>query len=100
MTQYVGLDVSLKETKLHVLDGAGNRVWRGRCATDPRCDRCRGASVRSHCGSYWIAHCIVATSVRSLDHGRGCFVEYRTVARTKAAPSFLWLASIQGIEGK
>ena len=35
MTQYVGLDVSLKETKLHVLDEAGNRVWRGRCATDP-----------------------------------------------------------------
>ena len=25
MTQYVGLDVSLKETKLHVLDEAGNR---------------------------------------------------------------------------
>jgi transposase len=35
MTQYVGLDVSLKETKLHVLDEAGNRVWRGRCTTDP-----------------------------------------------------------------
>ena len=35
MTQYVGLDVSLKETKLHVLNEAGNRVWRGRCATDP-----------------------------------------------------------------
>ena len=35
MTRYVGLDVSLKEIKLHVLDEAGNRVWRGRCATDP-----------------------------------------------------------------
>jgi transposase len=35
MTQYVGLDVSLKETKLHVLDEAGNRVWRGRCAIEP-----------------------------------------------------------------
>ena len=34
MTQYVGLDVSLKETKLHVLDETGNRIWRGRCATD------------------------------------------------------------------
>jgi transposase len=34
MTQYVGLDVSLKETKHHVLDEAGNRIWRGRCATD------------------------------------------------------------------
>src|SRR6516164_331526 len=28
------LDVSLKETKLHVLDEAGNRIWRGRCATE------------------------------------------------------------------
>ena len=35
MTQYVGLDVSMKETKLHVLDEAGKRVWRGQCATDP-----------------------------------------------------------------
>jgi hypothetical protein len=35
MTQYFGLDVSLKETKVHVLDEAGNRVWRGRCATEP-----------------------------------------------------------------
>ena len=29
MTQYVGLDVSLTETKIHVLDEAGNRIWRG-----------------------------------------------------------------------
>ena len=35
MTQYVGLDVSMKETKLHVLDEAGKRVWRGRCASEP-----------------------------------------------------------------
>ena len=35
MTQYVGLDVSLKEAKLHVLDEAGSRVWRGRRATEP-----------------------------------------------------------------
>ncbi len=35
MTQYVGLDVSMKEIKLHVLDEAGKRVWRGRCATEP-----------------------------------------------------------------
>ena len=35
MTHYVGLDVSMKETKLHVLDEASNRVWRGRCATEP-----------------------------------------------------------------
>ena len=35
MMQYVGLDVSMRETKLHVLDEAGQRVWRGRCATEP-----------------------------------------------------------------
>jgi transposase len=35
MTQYVGLDVSMKETKVHVLDEAGKRLWRGRCASEP-----------------------------------------------------------------
>ena len=35
MMQSVGLDVSMRETKLHVLDEAGQRVWRGRCATEP-----------------------------------------------------------------
>ena len=35
MTQYVGLDISPKETKLHVLDEAGNRVWRERRANEP-----------------------------------------------------------------
>ena len=34
MTNMSDLDVSLKETKLYVLDEAGNRVWRGRCATE------------------------------------------------------------------
>ena len=33
--QYVGLDVSLEETKIHVLDEAGGRVWRGKCASHP-----------------------------------------------------------------
>src|ERR1700732_2610580 len=35
MNQYVGLDVSLEETKIHVLDEAGVRVWRGKCASHP-----------------------------------------------------------------
>ena len=34
MNQYVGLDVSLEETKIHVLDEAGG-VWRGKCASHP-----------------------------------------------------------------
>jgi hypothetical protein len=47
MTQYVGLDVSLKETKLHVLDEAGNRI--GVAGTRLGCcDRCSSASVRSN----------------------------------------------------
>jgi len=40
MTQYVGLDVSLKETKLHVLDEAGNRVCKtlgGHILEHPSC---------------------------------------------------------------
>ena len=35
MNQYVGLDVSLEETKIHVLDEAGGRAWRGKCASHP-----------------------------------------------------------------
>jgi transposase len=35
MKQYVGLDVSMEETKLHVLDEEGRRVWRGKCRSHP-----------------------------------------------------------------
>src|SRR4029077_6996871 len=35
MNQNVGLDVSLEETKIPVLDEAGGRVWRGKCASHP-----------------------------------------------------------------
>src|SRR5690349_10267665 len=35
MEHYVGLDVSLEETTVCVLDGAGKIVWRGRCLSDP-----------------------------------------------------------------
>ncbi len=33
MDQYVGLDVSLKETCVCVIDGEGNRVWQGKCSS-------------------------------------------------------------------
>ena len=36
MKQYVGLDVSLEETKVHVLDEAGERIWRGKCPEQSR----------------------------------------------------------------
>jgi transposase len=32
---YVGLDVSLEGTKIHVLDETGARVWRGKCPSHP-----------------------------------------------------------------
>ena len=35
MEHYVGLDVSLEETSVCVLDSAGKIVWRGRCSSDP-----------------------------------------------------------------
>ena len=62
MTQYVGLDVSLKQTKLHVLDEAGNRIWRGRCATEEQDDgggwqACRPALLASsHAARHTCGH--------------------------------------------
>jgi transposase len=35
MDQYVGLDVSLKETAVCVIDAAGTRVWQGVCRSSP-----------------------------------------------------------------
>lgn len=35
MNQYVGLDVSLKETSVCVLDVSGRVVWRGECKATP-----------------------------------------------------------------
>jgi transposase len=45
MGQYVGLDVSMEETKLHVLDESGSRVWRGKCASEPKA---LAAVIRKH----------------------------------------------------
>ncbi len=35
MSHYVGLDVSLKETSVCVLDAEGAVVWRGQCRSEP-----------------------------------------------------------------
>src|SRR5262249_54565949 len=35
MEQYVGLDVSQKETAVCVIDGAGTRLWEGTCRSTP-----------------------------------------------------------------
>ena len=45
MGQYVGLDVSLETTKVHVLDEQGKRVWRGTCVTHPTAIE---ATIRQH----------------------------------------------------
>jgi len=34
MEQYIGLDVSLKDTAISIRQG-GSRIWRGKCASDP-----------------------------------------------------------------
>lgn len=35
MVDYVGLDVSLKETSVCVVEGSGRVVWRGTCTATP-----------------------------------------------------------------
>ena len=35
MEQYVGLDVSLEETSLCVVDQTGTTLWQGKCASTP-----------------------------------------------------------------
>ncbi len=35
MAQYIGLDVSLKETFISVREN-GRRIWRGKCPSDPK----------------------------------------------------------------
>jgi transposase len=35
MKHYVGLDVSMEETQIHVLDEEGRRLWRGKCRSHP-----------------------------------------------------------------
>jgi transposase len=35
MKQYVGLDVATEETKIHVVDEEGRRMWRGKCRSHP-----------------------------------------------------------------
>ena len=35
MEQYVGLDVSLGQTSVCVVDGSGKALWQGKCASTP-----------------------------------------------------------------
>src|ERR1700710_2418826 len=47
MDEYIGLDVSLKETAVSIRR-AGKRVWRGKCASDPQL---LAALIRKHAPS-------------------------------------------------
>lgn len=44
MGEYIGLDVSLKETAVSIRRD-GKRVWRGKCASDPQA---LAALIRKH----------------------------------------------------
>ena len=61
MEQYVGLDVSLEETAVCVLDSAGKIVWRGRCSSDPEIPCLRS---RSLCRLDWMQGATVLSPVK------------------------------------
>jgi transposase len=74
MDQYIGLDVSLKDTFISVREG-GNRIWRGKCASDPtviaKVIRTHAPSVRRvvfETGplSVWFFHALTAQGVPAI----------------------------------
>src|SRR5512132_1204637 len=83
MEQYVGLDVSLKETSLCVVDQTGTTLWQGKCASTPEsiaavvARRAPGATrigLESGLLSTWHWHALKALGVPSgewLESGGG-----------------------------
>jgi transposase len=74
MDQYIGLDVSLKDTFISVREG-GNRIWRGKCASDPtviaQVIRTHAPSVRRvvfETGplSVWFFHALTAQGIPAI----------------------------------
>jgi transposase len=74
MEQYIGLDVSLKDTFISVREG-GKRIWRGKCASDPaviaQVIRTHAPSVRRvvfETGplSVWFFHALTAQGVPAI----------------------------------
>jgi hypothetical protein len=58
MEQYVGLDASLKETSLCVVDQTGTTVWQGKCASTPESIAAVLAKSKSGEGlSLWLRRC-------------------------------------------
>ena len=74
MEQYIGLDVSLKDTSITIREG-GQRVWRGKCPSDPGLI---AAVIREHAPnakrvifetgplSVWFYHALTAESVPAI----------------------------------
>jgi len=53
VNQYIGLDVSLKETAISVRQDS-KRIWRGKCPSDPKlCQRNRLEPSMSRRGNCW-----------------------------------------------
>jgi transposase len=74
MEQYIGLDVSLKDTFISVREG-GKRIWRGKCASDPaviaQVIRTHAPSVRrvvfeTGSLSVWFFHALTAQGVPAI----------------------------------
>jgi len=74
MEQYIGLDVSLKDTFISVRQG-GKRVWRGKCRSDPELI---AVTIRKHARdaqrvvfatgplSLWFYHALTAEAVPAI----------------------------------
>jgi transposase len=74
MDQYIGLDVSLKDTAISIRED-GKRVWRGKCPSDPRL---LAAMIRKHAPhakrvvfetgplSTWFYHALTAEGVPAI----------------------------------
>ena len=74
MEQYIGLDVSLKETAVSIRRG-GKRVWRGKCASDPqllaalirkRAPAAKRVVFETGPLSVWFFHALIAQGVPAI----------------------------------
>jgi transposase len=75
MTHYVGLDVSMEETSVCILDAAGSMVWEGRVASEPaaivrllhrRAPRAERVGLETGPTSTWLWHELRAAGVTAI----------------------------------
>lgn len=74
MEQYIGLDVSMKETAISIRQG-GKRIWRGKCASDPqllaavirkRASRAQRVVFETGPLSVWFYHALTAEGLPAI----------------------------------